>query len=81
MTIYYENDVVSLKQTIDAKIVGDNRSLMIPAGTIGTIVLVYGAIQKPEAYEVEFYIQDYDSYALATIKSEQIVDGNPPIKK
>lgn len=72
MTIYHENDVVHLHEPVSADVIGEKRSLVIPSGTAGIVVLVHGGEQQPLAYEVEFYISDQDCYALATIEAEKI---------
>ena len=72
MTIHHENDVIRLREPVNADVIGEERSLVISAGTAGAIVLVHGDPMEPLAYEVEFYIQDQDCYALATIEAGEI---------
>lgn len=72
MTVYRENDVVQLPGAINATVIGERRSIVIPANTVGTVVLVHGDPMQPAAYEVEFYIKHQDCYALATIEAERI---------
>jgi hypothetical protein len=71
MTVHHESDVIYLHESVNADVIGEGRSLIIPAGTAGAIVLVHGN-PEPLAYEVEFYIQAQDCYALATIAAEKI---------
>jgi hypothetical protein len=72
MTVHNENDVIHLREPVNADVIGEKRSLLIPSGTAGAIVLVHGDSLQPLAYEVEFYISDQDCYALATIEAEKI---------
>lgn len=72
MMVHHENDVICLREPVSADVIGEGRSLVIPAGAIGAIVLVHGNPTQPLAYEVEFYIQDQDCYALATIEAGKI---------
>jgi hypothetical protein len=72
MKIYKENDVILLSQSAAADVVGEQRTLAIPAMTEGTVVLVHGDPAQPAAYEIEFYIQEQDCYALATIDARLI---------
>lgn len=71
MMICQENDVIRLREPITAEVIGERRSLVIPAGTAGAVVLVHGSPSKPQAYEVEFYVASEDCYALATIEAEK----------
>ena len=70
--ICHENDVVRLREPVTAKVIGEQRSLVIPAGTEGAVVLVYGSPVKPDAYEIEFYVRDDDCYVLATLDASKI---------
>lgn len=72
MKIYCENDVIRLQELVLADVVGEGRALTMPVGAIGTVVLVHGDPMKPAAYEVEFYIQVQNCYALATIEAVKI---------
>ncbi len=67
MKIYRESDVIVLQEPIPADVIGEDRTLTVPVGTQGAVVLVHGDPSQPAAYEVEFYIRDSDCYALATI--------------
>ena len=72
MKQYHENEMIRLRESVIANVIGEHRSLSVPAGTEGSIVLVHGIPESPAAYEVEFYIQEQDCYALATIEAERI---------
>ncbi len=72
MTVHHENDVIHLRKSVSADVIGEKRSLVIPSGTAGAIVLVHGDPLQPLAYEVEFYISDQDCYALATIEAREV---------
>lgn len=69
MKTFKENDVVELLSPIKAQIMEDLREVVIPKGYKGTIVLVYDASALPLAYEIEFFIEEQDCYALATVDS------------
>ena len=73
MTIYHENDVINLKEAVTAEVIGEGRSTIIPAGTLGSVVVVHlDSSERPLAYEVEFYLQDQNCYALATIEKNNL---------
>ena len=72
MKIHHENDVIHLRESDTADVVGEGRALTIPTGATGAVVFVHGDPMKPAAYETEFYIQDQNCYALATIEAERI---------
>ena len=59
-----EDDVVRINRRVTAQVIGERRTVSIPGETEGVVVLVYG---EPQAYEVEFYIDDQNCYALATL--------------
>lgn len=66
MNIFRENDVVLLREGVEAKIItGDE--VFIPEGAEGTIVIVHGSADQPSAYEVEFFIPEQNDFALATV--------------
>ncbi|MBC3414096.1 DUF4926 domain-containing protein [Pseudomonas sp. SWRI51] len=66
MNTFCENDVVTLREGVEAKII-DGDVLFMPEGTEGTIVMVYGRAEQPSAYEVEFFISKQNDFALATV--------------
>ena len=72
MKKYNENDVIRIRELVIADVIGEGRALTIPAGTTGTVVLVHGSPMSPAAYEIEFYIQEQNCYALATIVAEKM---------
>lgn len=63
----HENDLVALSKAANAEVIGQSRKVMLPAGTVATVVAVYGDPDHPSAYEVEAYLEVEDRYALATI--------------
>lgn len=69
---HHENDVMHLRKSVNADVIGERRSVVIPIGATGTIVFVHGDPLTPLAYEIEFYIQDQNCYALVTIGAEEI---------
>ncbi|WP_075259292.1 DUF4926 domain-containing protein [Herbaspirillum camelliae] len=72
MKIYRENEVIFLRHSILAEVVGEARSVVVHAGACGTIVLVHDSPGAPLAYEVEFQMKEQDCYALATIELDDI---------
>jgi len=64
-----ENDTFTLSRPTEAVVVGEHTAVLLPAGTIVTVVLVFGDPALPDAYEVEAFLPESDSYALATIKA------------
>jgi hypothetical protein len=74
MTIFLENDVISLLDSVSAEVIGEDRSLVVPAGAIGSIVNVHkDASLRLLACEVEFYIEDQNCYALATVEVNRML--------
>ena len=72
MKIHHENDVIHLRESVTADVIGEERALSVPAGATGSVVLVHGDPMNPAAYEIEFYIQEQNCYALATIEAEKL---------
>ena len=74
MKTFRENDVVCLRIDISAKVIGQIHIVLVPKGTMGTVVLVHGDPQSPVAYEVEFFISDQNYYVLATVDALFLLD-------
>lgn len=72
MKIYRENEVICLRHSVLAEVIGEARSVVVHAGALGTIVLVHGSSVAPLAYEVEFQMKEQDCYVLATIEADDI---------
>lgn len=72
-----ENDTFRLLKPTSATVVGEQRTVIIPAGSEVTVVLILGDPNSPSAYEVKAYIAGEDAYGLATIESSDL----PPIPK
>ena len=68
-----ENDIVRLREPLEAQVIGERRSLVAPKDAIGTVVLVHGDLTKPLAYEVEIFIPAHDCYVLVTVDPSLIV--------
>ncbi len=66
-----ELDLVTTLNDISAQVLGESREVLLPAGTLGTVVLVHTVGNAAAAFEVEFHLGDL-SYALATIPVEQV---------
>ena len=72
MKVFHDNDVICLRESVTGDVIGEGRALTIPAGAKGAVVLVHGDPMNPAAYEIEFYVQEQNYYALATIEAEKI---------
>jgi hypothetical protein len=68
MNTMKENDTFALSKSVKAEIIGEHRTVMLPAGTLVTVVLVFGDTESPSAYEVEAFLEEDNTYALATIE-------------
>lgn len=67
-----ENELSTLAREIQANTIGSNNTTCLPAGTVVTIVAIYGDPASPEAYEVEAYDEESDSYHLATVSASYL---------
>ena len=67
-----EHDVVRLKVDSMVEVLGRNRKQLCPAGSLGTIVLVYTKDGAPVAYEVEFALAGELEFGLATIDADGV---------
>lgn len=67
-----ENDTFKLSQSVEATAIGENRTVALPAGRVVTVVMVLGDPNSPAAYEVEAFMPDDNTYALATIDAHDI---------
>lgn len=72
MKILKENDSISLTHPIDGDVIGEHRKIILPIGTIATVVLVHGDPNQPVAYEIEAYFKDQNCYVLATLEIANI---------
>ena len=69
--VFSEIEVVELTRAVSAQVLGgDHEQVTLPAGTKGTVVLVYRPLNSVQAYEVEFYLQSQEKWALATVASD-----------
>ena len=71
-----ENDTFLLLQPIEATVIGENRIVILPVGTLVTVVLVFGDSNFPSAYEVETFLAEDNAYALATIEAYDAKERN-----
>ncbi|ORC52898.1 hypothetical protein B2G74_00205 [Burkholderia sp. A27] len=67
-----EGDAFSLSKPIDAMVTGTSDLIVLPTGTVVSIVLVFGDPNAPAAYEVEAFLEDGDRYALATVEASDV---------
>ncbi|BCQ28290.1 hypothetical protein NK8_64790 (plasmid) [Caballeronia sp. NK8] len=72
MKTLQENDVFQLSAALEAQVIGDERNITIPAGSVVTVVAVFGDSDSPEAYEVEAYLPHLDAYALTTVSASDV---------
>jgi len=68
MKIYKENDIITLTKPTEGEVIGDGRKVVLPIGTVATVVLVHGDLNQPMAYEIEAYVLEQDCYVLATVE-------------
>src|SRR3954467_7474647 len=57
MTVAREIDIVRIHVAVEGQALDDDRTVIIPAGSEGTVVSVAGPPDQPEGYEVEFFIE------------------------
>ncbi|MCA7985542.1 MULTISPECIES: hypothetical protein [Burkholderia] len=67
-----ENDTFALSKSLEATVIGEHRTVVLPAGTLVTVVLVFGDPAAPVAYEVEAFLAADDAYALATVEASDV---------
>jgi hypothetical protein len=72
MAAIAELDVVTTTTDITAQVIGESRSITLPAGTVGTVVIVHTLETAIAAFVVEFFLGEF-SYALATVRFDQVV--------
>ncbi len=73
--VFKENDTVSLLQATEVTLVDENRSLLLPKGTQGAIVGVYGSLEQPSSYLIEFVINPLETYAIAEVRAADVIAG------
>jgi hypothetical protein len=59
--------VVRTTRAVEAQDIGGTRSVLVPAGTCGTVVAVFA-----DAYEVEFQVAEGE-WALSTIPAQDVL--------
>ncbi|RXV64981.1 hypothetical protein D1006_32890 [Burkholderia stabilis] len=67
MEIMKENDVFSLSEPVEAMAIGEHEVVVLPVGTVVSVVLAFRDPSAPVAYEVEAFLEDSGRYALATV--------------
>ena len=63
-------DTVALLESITTEQLMTDYSITLPQGQVGTVLEEY---KNGEAYEVEFSDENGQTYALATLKAEQLI--------
>ncbi|WP_321968927.1 hypothetical protein [Paraburkholderia tropica] len=64
-----ENDTFVLSKSVEATVIGEHTTVVLPVGTVVTVVLVLGDLASPSAYEVAAFLPKENAYALATIEA------------
>jgi calcineurin-like phosphoesterase family protein len=72
MKIFKEIDTVQVLVDVIVDVIRDKTRRIVPSGTEGAVVLVFGAADQPEAYMIEFYLKEIDEFALATLKATDV---------
>lgn len=72
MNAMKENDTFVLSKSVEATVIGERRTLVLPVGTVVTVVLVFGDSNAPAAYEVEAFLPEGNVYALATVEARDV---------
>jgi hypothetical protein len=72
MSTFKEIDVIKLRRSVEADVIGEGKTIVVPSGSLGTVVLVHGPTAKPSGYEIEFYIADSDDFAVATVEADWV---------
>jgi hypothetical protein len=72
MKILNENENLSLMKPVSGEVIGERRKVVLPVGTIATVVLVHGDPNHPTAYEIEAHLSEQDCYVLATVEAADI---------
>jgi hypothetical protein len=72
MTSIKELEVVRLLQPAEADIIGEQRIVVLPAGSRGTVQAVWGPATNPVGYTVEFTLVPLKEYALADVAAELV---------
>jgi hypothetical protein len=64
-----ENETFILQTAVEATVDGERARVVLPVGTTVTIVMVFGDPVLPSAYEVEAFLSESNTYALATVEA------------
>ena len=72
MRMMKENDTFALSKAVEATVIGEHTVVVLPAGTIVTVALVFGNPTSPSAYEVEAFLSESNAYALATVEASDV---------
>jgi hypothetical protein len=67
-----DNDIVQVRQDVEANLITDNSRIEIKKGAVGTIVFVVGPADGPDAYMIEFYVKSIDDWALCTVTASDV---------
>lgn len=73
MTPKTEHETFVISRATIAKAIDSEETIVLSPGQLVTVVLVYGAVDAPEAYEIEAFVEERDLYALATVAAEDLV--------
>jgi hypothetical protein len=67
-----ENNVFPLSKPVEATVIGEHDVVVLPIGTVVSVVIVFGDPNAPAAYEVEVFLKDSGRYALATVEASDV---------
>ena len=70
MSLIKLHDIIALAENIKTTQFMTEKEIMLPRGQMGTVVEEYN---NGEAFEVEFCDDDGQTYALASLESEQLI--------
>jgi Domain of unknown function (DUF4926) len=73
MSAIKENDVIRLRRSVEARIMGDSGKAFFPSGSLGAVVGVFGSPEKPDGYAIEFVVKPGESYAVAQVEADAVM--------
>ena len=76
MKIFKDLDPVRIRRAVEA-FDAEGRTLLVPAGSRGTVVLVNGPPASPQSYDIDFYLEDEGSDVLAADVAADSVEAIP----
>lgn len=65
-------DVIRTLRPLEARVLDDNRLVVVPAGTLGGVYAVHGPATNPTAYEIGFLLEPTESFALGLVDAQSV---------